>query len=284
MGDGVVQLLFIVAVIVASVFDAVGRNRKRREQQEREQEEVGDEGLWSEEDGEPVVFEGEPWEPSSSARTDDDGAVPSSRRSAADDMLPPDLWAILTGQAPPPGGPRTGAPQSEASRTEAPRTEAPRREATGTSEAQSQEVWGVRPIRVEALPAPTRRSARWMEGVSDADRARGAESTAAAGSAPRRPVVAALGELREPWDLLPDITAGEIGALPSVRSSRDPRGSPARGSSGVSGSSMGGVDLAGLRSLVGGSVPQLQTAVLLRELLGPPLGSQDLDQSPRDRG
>jgi hypothetical protein len=284
MGDGVVQLLFIVAVLVASVFDAVGRNRKRKQQEEdqRAAEEDGpmdwgaaEEGAW-----------GEPEAP----------APAGPRRSSAEDLLPPDLWAILTGQPPRQADP-SGSPEQAGSRA----SEPAHMPSSGAPPA---------PIPAPVAPSiphptgetrpgdgsggtPTRRSSRWMEGVSEADRPRGAESTVAAGSMPRRTTTRAASAASgrdsapgavqgEPWGGLPDITAGEIGAAPAP-------GAPGARRGALTGRVRGpgrrgtGSAAAGFQ-LVGGSVSSLRSAIILREVLGPPLGGQDLDRSPRDRG
>jgi len=272
MGEGVVQLLFIVAVILASVFDAVGRNRKRREQEasrgaeaDLEAEGVEGEDFLDEEWDVP-----EPWEPEGALKAEPAPPVSEPRRTSAEELLPPDLWAILTGQPP---RPRTEEPAGQGMGADAPaRASAPSSRPTPLGGG-----------AIPSAPTETRRSARWMEGVTDAARPRPPESTTAAGDGPRRAAITGAGPaaspsqgaMVEPWGALPDITVGEIGSAPIGQVDRKNR----RPTSGQ----RGGVGGTLVRGLVGSSVSELRSAILLREVLGPPVGSQDLDRSPRDR-
>ena len=86
MDDGIFQLLFFGVLILASVFDAMTRGRRRRRRMEKmEREEEVEERV------EPVG---------------------TAERETADSMVPSDLWAILTGEQPAPGSesPQTPAP------------------------------------------------------------------------------------------------------------------------------------------------------------------------------
>lgn len=77
MDDGFFQLLFFGVLILATVFDAMTRGRRRRrrmEEMEREEDEAGEASAGIETTGE---------------------------RETADSMVPDDLWAVLTGQEPP---------------------------------------------------------------------------------------------------------------------------------------------------------------------------------------
>ncbi len=77
MDSGFFQLLFFGVLILATVFDAMTRGRRRRsrmEEMEREEDEAGEASAGIETTGE---------------------------RETADSMVPDDLWAVLTGQQPP---------------------------------------------------------------------------------------------------------------------------------------------------------------------------------------
>lgn len=104
MEDGLFQLLFLGLLILASVFDAVGRRRKRRrrmEEMERE-EEVGErEGAgagtsarWPADPGSVPEEAGAP----SPRETSAPAGARAGGRDTADSMVPDDLWAILTGE------------------------------------------------------------------------------------------------------------------------------------------------------------------------------------------
>ena len=87
MDDGFFQLLFFGVLILASVFDAMTRGRRKRrrmEEMEREEDGAGEAG---------------------------DGTEPTAERETADSMVPDDLWAVLTGQQQPQEGekPRTAS-------------------------------------------------------------------------------------------------------------------------------------------------------------------------------
>ncbi len=86
MDDGIFSLLFFGVLILASVFDAMTRGRRRRRRMEE---------MEREEDVEERV------EP-----------VGTAERETADSMVPSDLWAILTGEQPVPGSESAQTPAS----------------------------------------------------------------------------------------------------------------------------------------------------------------------------
>ena len=163
MEEGLFQLLFILLIFVAAIFDSIARSRKKRErmeEMEREEEEGLAEGQgtatdqrrtrepeapeWEAPEWEPTRWEAEP-KAGSTAGRDEEAAepAPSARegpdRETADRMVPEDLWAILTGQEPPSTTERPRPREEERPRPAAdrpaprevePREGAPRREPT----------------------------------------------------------------------------------------------------------------------------------------------------------
>lgn len=104
MDNGLLQLLFLGLLILASVFDAVGRRRKRRRRmEEMEREEAAGHGEGA------GVGTSAPW-PADPGSVPEEASTPSPRetpapagartggRETADSMVPDDLWAILTGE------------------------------------------------------------------------------------------------------------------------------------------------------------------------------------------
>lgn len=104
MEDGIFQLLFLGLLILASVFDAVGRRRKRRKRmEEMEREEAAGEGegagagtsaRWPADPGSAPEDAGTP----SPRETPAPAGTRAGGRETADSMVPDDLWAILTGE------------------------------------------------------------------------------------------------------------------------------------------------------------------------------------------
>ncbi|TVP53475.1 MAG: hypothetical protein EA351_15370 [Gemmatimonadales bacterium] len=295
--SGLFELLIIVAFIAAAVFDAVKRNRQReerkREMEEREAtaEAIGEDGedrtrrtesMGAERSWEPER-ESKPerarkWDPEREQAPErareweaerSPEPEPESERETAETMVPEDLWAILTGQAPQGGG-RTGSeaesppkqphiPAPVPSDRTAPREERPdptRRSRKG------QEIGDHTP----PARSTTRRSSRWMDGVDEVearDRDAMAEGEAAA-----------FGSMEEPWDLFDDIAEGEI--LDGEGGSADALGSldspyAARADRGRRGSGRGEYT----RLLETGRLEDLRKAVVLREVLGRPVGFRD---------
>lgn len=96
--DGLFELVFILIIVIASIADAMGRKRKkRRRMEEMEREDAGSTGSRREAD-----YEHRSPDQSPSDRTA--GGVSgheTEERETADQMVPEDFWAILTGEAPP---------------------------------------------------------------------------------------------------------------------------------------------------------------------------------------
>ncbi len=280
MEEGFVTILFILLFMAASVIDAVGRKKKRqRRMDEMEAEDAGD--AWSQEGqegqgGPPVAVEdeafryrraptgsrGEPdmdryrrMDTSGSSESEPTPAVSHSPpaqdrdRESAETMVPADLWAILTGQAPERPTPDPG------SRIPVPTPGD--RMSTSTREG-----------RPEAVPEPevmTRRSSRWMEGVDQ--REEGSAGWTAAVEASEKEV---FGHLEEPWGKLEDISKGDLTEVSSPLSSGDdedlarPRGR-----------ARGGAGTPYTRLLETGSVDDLRKAVVLKEVLDRPMALRE---------
>jgi len=309
--EGLFQILIILFFIVASIFDAVSRNKKKQEQKDRMESEEAAEG--SAAGGmdarpgsparplprpRPTPMEGRRKAPAGepAPRTTASGPAGSRRtasqqtpsRETADQMIPEDFWAILTGQAPAPKAPK--APVPEAAGTEGWNESAE----TGRSESARWEAGASVSGSMGAERAPvedattTRRSSRWMEGLdSDAEGERtggvrvpvpvsSSRSFPMAAPPPPRPV-SPFGRradpMDEPWGDLEDISRGEIG---------DGRGAM-----------QGAVDLGGagarrrgataspfVRLVASGRQEDLQSAIVLREVLGTPVASRSVSEAP----
>jgi hypothetical protein len=116
MDDGFVQLLFVLILMFASLLDVVARGKRKRR---------GPTGELPREDVPPPEVRrprrrprgarapgAPPGAPSPTSMPGAEG--PRDRRETADTMVPEDLWAILTGQAPPTREPRPREPEGEA--------------------------------------------------------------------------------------------------------------------------------------------------------------------------
>jgi hypothetical protein len=317
--DGLFQLLIIVFFVAASIFDAVSRNRKKQEQKERmeaEEEAEAGGGQARPSRPRPARSEGAPGpqrrpeqgrEGRRKAPTgrpaEAGGTAPqrrSERRETAETMLPDDFWAILTGQ---PRPDRT--PQAEPSPGEG------RGQASGARPGQGDGDDLPRDVRIpvpapsdrmardgreaeELSPAATRRSSRWMEGLDTGEPGsehgepvlagtrprpaarQGTRSFPAAPPRPQSPFArpAPKDPMDEPWGELEDISRGEIG---------DGRGA-----------TQGAVDLYGgegarragasespyVRLVSTGRQEDLKAAIVLREVLGAPVGSRGPSEGP----
>ncbi len=197
----------------------------------------------------------------------------AGERETADAMVPDDLWAILTGQprAPrtPESSPRESGERQASARKEEERLGAPRRQPDpGASSAPD-----------------TRRSSRWMEGVGgrgDSDRwSRGATQPEERIGAGER---AAYDLPPSPWGSMEDISAGEIsdggGRVQTTGPDEDVRRARARRPSvhaGAYAKGAAGAEEAGryTRLLTGANLEDLRTAIVLREVLGTPVGFRD---------
>lgn len=309
--EGLFQLLIIVFFIVASIFDAVSRNKKKQEQKDRMDSEEAAEGSavggMDARPGSPARPRPRPRPTPMEARRMAPSGEPAPRtstagpagprratpqempsRETADQMIPEDFWAVLTGQAPARKAPE--APVPGAAGTE----EWNETAATGRSESARWEagasVSGSRGAEDAVVEGenPTRRSSRWMEGLDSHAEGEGtggervqipaspSRSFPKAPPAPPRPV-SPFGRRRdpmdEPWGDLEDISRGEIG---------DGRGAM-----------QGAVDLGGAGSLrrgasaspfvrlvASGRQQDLQAAIVLREVLGTPVASRSVSEAP----
>jgi hypothetical protein len=301
--EGAFQLLIILFFIAASIFDAVARSRKKNEQKDRLDREEGEEaGTVTRAPGtrRPRPTEGRRKAPAPGAprskqhgRDGRDGARESSpsggtrseapgegRRTAADEMIPEDFWAILTGQAPKQEAPApTPAPTK---RTEVPPSEphipvpVPSDRYTPAPDEDLRD-YGRSPVAkdrtiVAAKPvpgAPTRRSARWMEGLGGGAVEDAVRSPRPHTAGSRRPV----DPMEEPWGVLEDISSGEIGdGLGSTQGAVDLTGGEALRRAGTT-------DSPYVRLVAEGTTENLRSAIVLREVLGTPVGAR----GPRDR-
>ncbi len=107
MIDGLFELVFILLIVVASIVDAVSRSRKKRQRmEEMEQEDQGGSTAAAESEEapyrEPEPVSSSP-EPATATSDSAAGGEEEGERETADRMVPEDFWAILTGQAPPDG-------------------------------------------------------------------------------------------------------------------------------------------------------------------------------------
>ncbi len=276
MEDGLFTLIFIALFIVMSVLDAVGRRRKRQRQMEdleeagggAEAEEVGtaveDHRTW----GSGAAEAESPWEAGPETPSGAEG-----ERETADQMVPEDFWAILTGQAPadrpePTESQSRGEPdeidalgrRGDPVPPEEPHTPAPlpgdRLGSSGSSPGSS------------ADPAPTRRSARWMEGVG------GREERDTTFGPGRGGEFDAADPMAEPWNDIADIAEGDLtsgsGEL-EVTSVEDGAIGGRRHAAHRRGRGRG----AYTRLLETGDREDLRKAIVLREVLGPPVGFRD---------
>jgi hypothetical protein len=121
MDEGFVQLLFVLILMFASLLDVIGRGKRKRRGQTGE--------LPQEDETPPEVTRprrrpqerrapGAPSAPPRGAPTPTPTPTqstqpPAGPRETADTMVPEDLWAILTGEAPPTRVPRPREPEAE---------------------------------------------------------------------------------------------------------------------------------------------------------------------------
>jgi hypothetical protein len=238
--DGLFQLLIIVLFVMAAVFDAVKRGREREQKKEE---------MEAAEEAEAVEFEVEGASPPPQPRPSRPRRPKAQEEESAETMVPEDLWAILTGQEPP-SKPREEPVPVEAHPERAaepdPHPE-PDRRPDPHPEPDRRRDPHPEPDRLRE--SETRRSARWVAGLD-----RVAEEEAAA-----------FGGLDEPWDEFADISQGEIddgeGGAPVASS---PYGQRGRGSTGRYRPALEGVD-------------ELRKAIVLKEVLGPPVGFREED-------
>ncbi len=276
MQDGLFQLFFILIIVLASIFDAVSRNRKKRERmEEMEREEAEGEVRAERGDEAPVATAERPrdgvlqGDRGGNGRDTGRGQDPSREEETADAMVPDDLWAILTGERRPP----KPAPPSRESEEEP-----------------------LEPVRTGSSPASARRPSH--EPAPSAGSSSGPRSPwgrrPPSPAPPRTPVplpppveVPGEGEvyqeIEEPWANLPDITEGEIGfderprereSEPGGRGAPRPRwGKRARVEANPH-----------TRLLVSGRREDLRSAIVLSEVLGTPVGLRGSSVSPAGGG
>jgi hypothetical protein len=301
--DGLFQILIIGLFIVASIFDAVTRGKKKQEQKDRmkaeEAREAG-EGTTRPRPPRPAPGTAPPRpsgagttiRPPDRARGGEDAREPvgsgrakaptgapkaEERRTAADELIPEDFWAILTGQAParrepepeaegralepePPVRPEVPVPVPS-DRYSGPRGRMSTRE-KGKPAAKSVPVRTPEvstPTVSDPDSLPTRRSSRWMEGLGKGK------------AAPRRP-----DPMDEPWGRFEDISKGEISdGEGSVQGAVDLDGhGDAQLRAGVS-------DSPHVRLLASGRKEDLRSAIVLREVLGTPVGARGREDESR---
>ncbi len=301
--EGMFQLLIIVVFIVASIIDAVARNRKRQEQKDRLDREEEGEGVFTADGATGAARPGAPEgrrkapmpggrrsrEETGSAARREPGAGASkgrpgrpspagagsrseSRRTAADEMIPEDFWAILTGQAPKRQAPAEDAGEDPPVVPHIPAPVPSDRYEDPDSTAEADRDYARSPAslpRAEGATAPdpaapTRRSARWMEGL-------GKEPRAASGRAAEpRPSTfpRAFDPMAEPWGQFEDISKGEIGdGRGRTQGEADTEAGPRRRA--------GATDSPYVRLVAGGTTEDLRSAVVLREVLGTPVAARD---------
>jgi hypothetical protein len=300
--EGLFTLIFIVLLVLMSVMDALGRRRQRgRKMEEMEREE-----------GAAAPPEARPRPGASTAPSPPQGdregpAAPTpAPRETAEQMVPEDFWTILTGQAPPESGPAAPqAPREEAPRpVEAYRPAEPSRSSGRVSRAESTagrrepdplgrrgdpdppkdpdipfpspadrispEAEEARRRAAEVPPPPTRRSARWMEGVGGREEP---DRTVAPIEAQEEAI---YGTMEEPWGRLEDIAAGDLTEEePPDRHPQRPFAAADHARRRAAGPYT--------RLLATGNVEDLRKAIVLREVLGPPVGFREGGDGPGSR-
>jgi hypothetical protein len=298
MEDGLFQLIFFLIIVIASIVDAIARNRRKRGRIEEMEKEEAQEGAEDALPGDAEVGPGAPRpqrrkEPALEGRSGSGSAgegvsgprgremaeyeSPSSQsqksekperdEETADRMVPADLWAILTGQPPP--GPKPAPqpappPEDEAREPDAPRP-APPQPST----------------RDRPAPAPAGRGGVRTEPAGKGTQPRSWRRPSASPPVPsskRRPVPDDLddvfGTLEEPWGDIPDIREGEIsddGESTDRSGTEDEPGKKPHAPRPQGTGSLGARSQEWLRS---GNRDDLRKAIVLREVLGPPVGSR----------
>lgn len=240
MDDGIFTLIFILLVVFMSVVDAIGRKRQKgRRMEEMEREEEAARKRRAQRGAGPAASRERP----GPAEAEPEEA----ERETADQMVPDEFWAILTGQEPP-------------TREEPPADTPPREPEIPAPVPDDRMSDG----RTPGTPSPrkTRRSAAWMEGIEGREEPDRAQTPIA------QDEEAAYGGLGDPWGELGDISEGDVTGRRPV-----PTGGPA----------VAGTGLARRRRrqsrytemLESGTREDLRKAVVLREVLGPPVAFRD---------
>ena len=100
MDEGIFQLVFVLIFILASVLDGVTRGKRKRQRMEEPEDAVPPEGTAQ--------------RPSTPGFPTQGKEPPGRTRQTSDSMAPADLWAVLTGEQPPPTRQEgTGVPEAE---------------------------------------------------------------------------------------------------------------------------------------------------------------------------
>lgn len=272
MDEGIFTLIFILFMVAASVLDAVGRRKKKK----RRMEEM---------EAEDEVADTSPGEVATRRREEGRGGTregrgrPGPERAAggrdpqsAETMVPEDLWAILTGQPP---RDRSSAEPEDAGPAgpeewSRPGSDDPGREPdipVPVPQDRMSTSRSAEPASTEEA-APTRRSARWMEGTRGRE-----ESESWAGGTIQEEESRIYDLPEEPWGGMDDIssedlttTSGQEAPPEAAWGTRTRRPSRPRGMSGRGRYT---------RLLATGSVDDLRKAIVLREVLGPPIALKD---------
>jgi hypothetical protein len=257
--DFPVEILFVLFFLLASILDAVGRSRKKKqrmEDMERAEEEGGEGSMGrarsSRTPGERSAATSAPAPRMKPRPTVSSPRPTSTPRETADSMIPPDLWEILTG-TPAPSRPRgpVGTPMETSRDAESMETEPVGRG--------SLEVEPSRPISIEAesleRDAPER----------DAFARERMEAPA-----PDRLGRFGLPELRIPAGKAPSTLARSLpeeGGRLVASAVWVPTETRRRGASYYG------------RLLREGKTADLRTAIVLTEVLGPPVALRDVESS-----
>ncbi len=268
--------MFILFMVAASILDAVGRRKKKQRRMEE---------MDAEDDG-AETYPGEVAtrrrEEGRGGRSEGRGAPSPDRAAAegegvrdpqsAETMVPEDLWAILTGQPP---RDRSGAEPQEAEREGPEEWSRPGSDDPGRDPQIPAPVPQDRmsPARPDAPPpaeeaAPTRRSARWMEGTRGRD-----ESESWAGGTIQEEESRIYDLPDEPWGGMEEISSEDLTTAEGQEAPREAAwGTRTRGPSRPRGMSGRGRYT---RLLATGNVDDLRKAIVLREVLGPPVAFKD---------
>ncbi len=275
MEEGLLTLIFIVFMVVASILDAVGRRRKKQRRME-EMEGADDQGV--------EASPGMEGRPTASTGTDTESwRTESDSRETAETMVPEDFWAVLTGQEletrPPPEPETSGRaePAGPGSYGE-----------DGREEARPGDLFGRDDLGRRGDPDPPKEP-RIPAPVPD-DRFSTDEYSRPGGSADSGPQwgkarqepqeTGAIGDEEdrvyaqppEPWGDLTDISSGDLSDDPEgqVLATGAP-GAPGRPSARRRGAGRGRYS----RLLETGDIEDLRKAVVLREILDRPVGFRD---------
>jgi hypothetical protein len=259
--EGLFQIIIVLVFVAVSILDGVSRKKRQQEQNER---------MKRAESAEEEVLFGDPEEAAfdlneASAATASSPAT--QERETADQLVPSDLWAILTGQAPLPGQPGSTVERQESQEFEG-------SESTPGPKADP-DPRVIRPSSA-SVPAPmassgnmektsppvTRRSARWMEGL---------DREPADLRSPRVPDVDGL-DAKGVWGAYEDIALGEIGSMEEGGLQYEDGIGGERGSRHTHGRDSTSSRYA--RLLTSGREEDLRSAIVLREVLGPPVGQR----------